>query len=336
MDVALYTGTGSSQAITGLEFSPDFVWIKNRASGGSSHALFDIVRGADKRLRSNGADAELSPAIYGTLSSFDSNGFTVAPGSSDDIETCNLNDTYVGWTWDAGSSTVSNTDGSITSSVRANPSAGFSIVSYTGTSANATVGHGLGVTPSLLIVKNSDGVYNWRVWHKQLSSTEVLWLNTTDAVQTGQTTMWNSTLPSSTVFNLGTNAGVNLSTNNYVAYCFAPVDGYSSFGSYVGNGSTDGPFVYTGFRPRWLMIKESSAGDDPGHWMIIDTARSVGNQANNRLHADLSNSEYANSGPDILSNGFKLRNESAIGNFSGVTYIYAAFAEHPFQYARAR
>jgi hypothetical protein len=338
MDVALYTGTGSSQSITGLGFSPDLVWIKNRTDSGSSHALFDAVRGTDKRLRSNGTDAELSPAIYGSLTAFNSNGFTVAPGSDPTdpaIETCKSSKAYVGWCWDAGSSTVTNTQGSISSQVRANASAGFSIVTYTGNGSSAqTVGHGLGAKPGLIIVKSrSNGTWNWGVYHSSLTgSTPLLVLNGTGAA----INIYNAFNPAnntSSVFGIGNEVTTNESSGTYVAYCFAPVDGYSSFGSYTGNGSADGPFVYTGMRPRYLCIKSTSFSDQ---WIVFDAARNTSNVVNLHLHPNLSNNEASLDWLDFTSNGFKIRTNYSTVNQSSGSFIYFAFAESPFQYARAR
>jgi hypothetical protein len=243
--------------------------------------------------------------------------------------------------WDAGTSTVSNTAGSITSQVRANVSAGFSVVSYTGTGAVATVGHGLGVAPQLIIARPRNAVSNWVVYHASEGAGKFLRLNTTDS-STTDSTAWNNTTPTSTVYSVGNNAA-NGSGLSVIAYCFAPVVGYSSFGSYVGNYSADGPFVYTGFRSRFVMIKCSSTGGFD--WRIFDTSRSDANGANvvnYKLYPNSSAQENdssldnANSNNiDILSNGFKLRTANGATN-EPQTYIYAAFAENPFQYARAR
>ena len=328
MDVALYTGNGSTQTISGLNFDPDLVWIKGR-SGATDHALYDTVRTATKQLESNTTTAETTEATG--LTAFATGGFSL--GALAQVNTSSA--TYAAWTWDAGSSTVTNTDGSITSQVRANASAGFSVVTYTGTGADATVGHGLGVAAGLVIVKRRDTAANWQVRHTSIAAASSIQLNLTNAAASA-TTVWNSTAPSSTVFSVGTDATVNANTATYVAYCFAPVAGYSSFGSYTGNGSADGPFVYTGFRPRWVMIKASSAAGP--HWMLIDSTRSNYNQTFNQLYANLANAELANnSALDLLSNGFKCRADT-FGNIngSGSTYIYAAFAEHPFATSRAR
>jgi hypothetical protein len=328
MDISLYTGNASALTVSGLNFSPDLVWIKPRVAA-FQHQWYDQVRGALKRIGSSSANAENTETE--TLKTFTSNGFTLG----NDVGT-NPASAVVAWNWNAGGSTVTNTSGTISAQVRANTTAGFSIVTYTGTGANATVGHGLGVAPRMIIIKSRSGVYNWRVWHTALSSTELLFLNTTDAVQTGQTTAWNSTLPTSTVFSLGSSGGVNESASTLVAYCFAPVAGYSAFGSYTGNGSADGPFIYTGFRPRYVMWKRTNTSGDS--WWIIDSARSPENVADDVLLANLSNSESVQTTPiDFLSNGFKMRNgaDGSI-NASGSTYIYMAFAESPFKFANAR
>jgi hypothetical protein len=346
MDVKLYTGTGSSQSITGLGFNPDFVWIKNRSSSGSSHALFDVVRGADNRLRSNGTDAELSPAIYGTLSSFDSAGFTVAPGSSDSVETSASGSTYVAWTWDAGSSTVTNTQGSITSSVRANATAGFSVITWTqsGSSGDTpTVGHGLGVTPSMIIVKSRSNAQSWRVYHTTLGVNQVINLDSTGAAATvGSPPAWSV---SSTTFGCK-NGQIVDSGYTYVGYAFAPVAGYSSFGSYTANASSDGPMVWLGFKPKLILIKAASDAGDMTYasWLMLDTSRDTYNICTASLYANKSQGEGlrgngTSSGTylDILSNGFKIRyNGSEVNGVNGQTYIYCAWAESPFNYARAR
>jgi len=339
MDVVTWTGNGSSpRTISGLNFSPDLVWIKNRTTSGYWNVLFDVIRGGGQ-LSSNQTDAELAAGsnIAGYVSAYTSNGFTLSAGSSN-INTVNENGSgIVGWCWDAGSSTVTNTQGSITSQVRANASAGFSIVTYTGTGVTGTVGHGLGVKPGLIIVKNRDSVLNWIVYHSARGATEYAWFNTTAAFAAASGP-WNDTEPTSSVFTVGgANTNNNESTKKIVAYCFAPVAGYSSFGSYTGNGSTDGPFVYTGFRPAFVMIKCSSSFLSPGNadWRIVDSKRNTSNVEDKILYANLSASEDTVGIVDFLSNGFKLRQVN-YSNVNAETYIYAAFAESPFQYARAR
>jgi hypothetical protein len=330
MDVKLYTGTGATQNITGLAFSPDLVWAKVRNTTGN-HSLYDIVRGATKRLASSTTSAEAT--FTNSLTSFDSGGFSL--GSNPDGDVNASGNTYAAWTWDAGSSTdTNNTAGTITpTGVRANATAGFSIVTYTGTGANATVGHGLGVAPQMIIVKTRSAGNSWKIYHSGLTSAAYN-LEFTTGAQLNEPQSWNSTAPTSTVFSVGTQNSTNQSGATQVAYCFAPVVGYSSFGSYTGNGSTDGPCIYTGFRPRWVLIKASST---TGEWGICDSARDTYNVVSNVLLAESSGSD--NPGltlMDFTSNGFKLRNTNAVRNGSGQTYIYAAFAESPFNYARAR
>ena len=339
MDVALWTGdTSTTRSITGLNFSPDLVWIKNRGSA-YWNVLFDAVRGAGNQLSSNQTDAELASAsnVAGKVSSFDANGFTLASGSSG-IYTVNENAKgHVAWCWDAGSSTVTNTQGSITSSVRANPSAGFSVVTYTGTGANATVGHGLGVAPDLIIVKSRSAVSSWRVWNRSVytvhGATYFLNLNEASSALTNAL-IFNSGNPSSTTFPVGASSSTNGSSQTYVAYCFAPVAGYSAFGSYTGNGSaSDGPFVYTGMRPRYLCIKSTSFSDQ---WIVFDSARNTSNVVNLHLHPNLANNESSFDWLDFTSNGFKIRTTYSTVNQSSASFIYFAFAESPFAYSRAR
>jgi hypothetical protein len=325
MSALLFTATGSNQTITGAGFAPDFVWIKNRATwAGNRHTLYDTVRGAQARLDSSTTEAE---ATDNDLFAFDADGFQGNLSGT----------TYVAWSWNAGGSTVTNTSGSISTQVRANPTAGFSIVTYTGTGANATVGHGLGVAPRMVIVKKRSGsVSNWVVWITGFAGTEYLSLNLTDAKTTGAT-VWNSTVPTSTVFSIGTANQVNVVSETYVAYCFAAVAGYSAFGSYTGNGSTDGPFVFLGFRPRFVLFKRTDVVND---WVIHDSSRNTYNVVDDFLKPNLLNAEatYATAGHgvDFLSSGMKLRTDSAQINASTGTYIYAAFAENPFKNSLAR
>jgi hypothetical protein len=329
-DVKLYTGNGSTQTISGLGFSPDLVWIKNRAAA-DNYKLTDIVRGATEELESNTDDAEVTNADG--LTQFNADGFDLG----DDDEYNTSSEAYVAWAWDAGSSTVTNTDGSISSQVRANASAGFSVVTYTGTgSAGATVGHGLGVTPGMIIIKSRNlSPTDWVVAHSSLNlASENLHLNDTSAA--GSTGFGAIGSWSSTIFGFRVESGsgdVNGSGYDYVAYCFAPVAGYSSFGSYTGNGSADGPFVYTGFRPRWILVKNTVGTNN---WQLFDSARNEYNVVNKYLQPNMSNDEATSDVLDIVSNGFKIR--STPGNWNGSTnlIVFAAFAEHPFQYARAR
>ena len=340
-NTVLYTGDyTTSHPITGVGFQPDLVWIKDRGLAtvyNYSHLLYDAVRGVGKELRSNATDAEADRGT-GTTSpfrSFDSDGFTVGQNySSNEVDP--TAEAFVAWNWNAGGSNATNTSGTITSTVRANTTSGFSIVTYTGTGANATVGHGLGVAPSMIILKGRTNADQWFIWHNTFTSSQYIYFNTT-AIVSGANP-WNSTLPTSTLFSLGTDAGVNGNTTTYVAYCFAPVAGYSAFGSYTGNGSTDGTFVYTGFRPRYIMLKRSSSASVTYGWQLYDTARSPYNTTYlPGLWADASAAENANTyAIDILSNGFKLRDNNVNNNDSGSTYIYAAFAESPFKFSLAR
>jgi hypothetical protein len=331
MNATTYTGTGASLAVTngatGQSFQPDFVWVKGR-SGATDHALYDSVRGVQNQLESNNTDAETAEATG--LTAFGSNGFTV--GALAQMNTSAA--TYVGWQWKAGGTAVSNTDGTISSQVSANTTSGFSVVTYTGTGSAATIGHGLGVVPRMVIVKNRDAADAWQVYHAANTAnpeTDYLVLNTT-AATADAADRWNDTLPTSTVFSIGNGVEVNTSTEKYVAYCWSEIAGFSAFGSYTGNGSANGTFVYTGFRPRFVMIKVSSGSTGP--WNIIDTARDPFNLSTKGLYADLADAEDSSRVMDILSNGFKFRGTP--GNTSGATFIYMAFAENPFKYANAR
>jgi hypothetical protein len=339
MDATLYTGTGASLSVTNTaSFKPDLVWVKSR-SAATENRLTDSVRGVTKALVSSATAAE-STDTQG-LTAFGSAGFTV--GTNTDYN--NSAATYVAWQWQAGQgSSSSNTNGTITSTVSVNASAGFSIVSYTGTGSGATVGHGLGVAPSVIICKNRSASGAWHSYFSAISGMQngYIVLNSSAAFFTPNTTVWNGIQPTSTTFSIGTDSGVNGSGNAQIAYCWTPIAGYSAFGSYTGNGSTDGSFVYTGFRPKFVMIKVTSAAQP---WIIIDTARNTYNVAGDYLMADSSSAENALSpistatALDILSNGFKLRNNassSGYTNASSATYIYMAFAENPFKNSLAR
>jgi hypothetical protein len=329
-DVVTRAGNSSSFSVTGLQFSPDFFWTKCRNTA-LSHYLADTVRGDDNILFSNLTNAEVSEPQY--ITAISSDGYTLGAGAN----VANYNGTggtYVDWIWrGSDSSAVSNTDGTITSTVSANTDAGFSIVTYTGTAAVATVGHGLGVAPSMIITKNRDTTTDWWVYHAALGSTKYMVLNTTAAAVTSSTA-WNNTSPTSTVFTLG-GAGNPSNANQDVAYCFAEVEGFSKFGSYTGNGSSDGPFIYTGFRPAFVLIKQSSVSGNS--WQLLDTARETINPNDQVLFPNLSNAEGTlNATFDFLSNGLKIRTTDGTVNTNGATYIYMAFAENPFKHSLAR
>ena len=323
----LYTGTGSSHAVSGIGFQPDWVWIKCRDDS-HNHQVFDVVRGVHKRMRTDtdGAETESSES----LKSFDSDGFTLGTQANVNASASGDN-SFVSWNWLAGGSASSNTDGDITSSVSANTTAGFSIVSYTGTGSTDTIGHGLGAKPSVILVKKRNGSANWYMYHHKNTSapeTDFLTLNSA-AATSDNANNWNDTEPASSVFSVGASGTTNPSSGTMIAYCFAEKQGYSKFGSYTGNGNADGTFVYTGFKPAWVLIKQSSVANE--EWQLLDNKRNTFNPTNTALFP--SSSVVENSGndrSDFLSNGFKCRSTSAGVNSSGQTYIYMAFAESPF------
>ena len=323
-----YTGTGSTRSVTGVGFGPGLTWIKSR-SASTDHALYDTVRGATKQLESNTATQETTESTG--LTSFDSNGFTL--GSLAQLNTSGA--TYVGWNWKGGGTAVTNTQGSITSQVSANPTAGFSIVTWAGVPVNSnssTIGHGLGISPKFIIIRNRDMVDISYAYHTYGGNNNLFRLGTINAM-TSSTSIWGTSNPTSTVFGIRNDAFTNATTQNLVAYCFAEIPGYSAFGSYTGNGSTDGPFVYTGFRPRFVLLKVTNT---TGNWTILDTLREGYNVDNDPLYPNLNNAEDTTDLLDILSNGFKLRTTDASVNGNTNTYIYAAFAENPFKYSLAR
>jgi hypothetical protein len=336
-----YAGAGTTtQSVTGTGFSPDWIWIKNRTDG-YSHVLQDVCRGfgATKNLASNSTNAEGASGAtgdnYGHVSTSDSDGFTVTHtiNGSDDGGTIRKGthfsgNNYVAWCWDANGTGVSNTSGTISSTVSANTTAGFSIVSYTGNlTAGATVGHGLGVAPSMIVIKNrSSAGTEWLTYHKSLGNGKYLALQSNSA-QAGSVTIWGT---SSTTFTLAQAYGdYNGNGNSHVAYCFADVKGYSKFSSYTGNGSADGSFTYCGFSPALVIFKRTdSAGFN---WVMSDNKRNTYNPIGTYLHPNLSSEDGIGSRDiDFLSNGFKIRNSNTTWNASGGTYIYMAFASNPF------
>jgi hypothetical protein len=331
-DSTLYTqnGAASNVIVNQGQFKPDLVWIKCRSNSGTFNNLVDSVRGVSSALFSNSTAAQDS---YPVFSSFNSNGFTLPLGDTGTNSVSGR--TQVAWQWQAGqSSGSSNTAGSITSTVSVSTTAGFSVVTYTGTGANATVGHGLGVAPRMIIVKNRVSVTDWAVYHASVGNTGALRLNLTAATET-DSRYWNNTTPTSTVFSVGSSSTVNGSSNTQVAYCWAEIAGFSALGSYVGNGSTNGPFIYTGFRPEFILVKNTQAAQN---WRIVDTSRSPYNQTIGMLEPSSSAAEYTDAGNsdyDILSNGFKIRNTGGMNN-NNETHIFMAFAENPFKNANAR
>ena len=326
----LYSGNASTNAITldGSEnMRPDWLWIKCRSHADSSQ-LFDVLRGTNA-LRSDDTHADADASSNG-FTSFDSNGFTLN-GSNGGGNVNNSGRTYAAWNWNANGSGSSNSDGSITSSVSANTTAGFSIVSWTGTAANATVGHGLGVAPKVIIVKNRIDTTNWNVFHESVGNTGSLYLNSNQTTETYQP-FWNNTSPTSSVFTVGSDGATNGSSDAMIAYCFADVQGYSKFGSYTGNGNADGAFVYCGFEPAFVIIKGAASGDGTAaqHWEMYDNKRNVFNPQNKALFPSLNSAESTESRINFLSNGFKAIINSDGVNDNNSTYIFMAFAESPF------
>ena len=312
----LYTGTSSgNQAVTGVGFQPDWIWTKNRVDAFGSN-LYDAIRGTGYYLQSNNTSA--SQSAVASLISFDSDGFTV--GTGDNVQYTSNNG--VAWNWKANGLGSANTDGSInTTYTSANTTSGFSISKFVGTGSNATVGHGLGVAPKMIIVKSLVSG-NWSVYHASLGGTKAIFMDLTGGAAT-HIDYWNNTDPTSSVFSIGTSSNMNHSGQDMIAYCFAPITGFSSINSYTGNGNADGPFVYTGFKPAWIMIKRTDAGES---WLMMDNKRLGYNPVNEVLLADTNEAEFS-SNFDILSNGFKLR--TTLGNASSGSYIYMAFAEAP-------
>ena len=319
-DTLLYTATGT-QSVTGAEFQPDLSWVKSRSTT-SSHYLLDAVRGSTKTVKSDSTDAE---GTQNLITSFNSDGVTLGSANWSDGRTAVI------WNWKANGAGSSNTDGSVSSTVSVNTTAGFSIVSYTANgNAGTTIGHGLNAVPSMIITKDRDASGLWLVYHAKSDSSapqnKYLELNSTGTVQ--DYPVWNDTAPTSSVFTIGTASENNTNGRNIIAYCFAEKQGYSKFGSYTGNGNADGTFVYTGFKPAFIIHKRTDA---TGNWNMHDSTRSLINTADERLYSNLSNAEDSGGdyGDDILSNGFKIRTTEASWNASGGSFIYMAFAEAP-------
>ena len=328
-NTVLYTGNSSTQSITGVGFSPDWTWIKQR-NAAENHFLTDSVRGAGLHLRSDATTAESDTSA--TFTAFGADGFSLTGSGSAAPQINDDGDTYVAWNWLAGTA-FSNSAGAngatIASSGQVNTTAGFSIVKYTGNAtAGATVAHGLSSAPQFIITKNRDASTAWHVYYGD--ATDYLVLNTTAATADSAASGWNDVAPTSSVFSLGASNPSN--ANQDIAYCFHSVEGYSKVGSYTGNGNADGTFVFTGFRPAWIMQKKSN---NTGHWHIWDSTRNTSNEVTRYLSADDTSTEATDGGLDILSNGFKPRKTGSGLNASGDTYIYLAFASQPFKFSNA-
>ena len=326
-NTVLYTGTGATQSITGVGFQPDWVWLKRRSSS-ANHTLLDVVRGATKTLESSTTGAEETQAQ--SITSFDSDGWTIGSRLQDNQS----GGTYVSWNWLAGGTAVSNTDGSITTSVSANTKAGFSILTYTGNNTSgATIGHGLDQAPEFAIIKKRDGVHSWHCYHESLGNTHGIQLSS-NGNKIDLLGYWNDTSPTSSVMTLGNYSGVN-ATDDYVAYCFHSVEGYSKLGQYRANGNDDGVYVYCGFRPNFIMVKATDATE---HWNIpvftVDANGSMKTLSPNRSVAERNMDD--NPAVDILSNGFKMKTNDGNYNNSGKTFLFYAVAEQPFKYSNAR
>ena len=326
----LYTGNGSTQNITNNanagNFKPDYIWTKARGDNGG-HTNQDSNRGAGKQFYPNLTYQEEN--VQG-VSAFLTNGFSLGSNGTSNAN----NVTHVAWQWKCnGGTTASNSDGTITSTVQANTTAGFSIITYTGTGSVGTIGHGLGVAPKMLIVKNRTTALDWAIYHKDLTDDGyVVAFNNTDAQADSGTNRWNHTAPTSSVIHIGAGQQTNQNTNNMVCYAFAPIQGYSKFGKYVGNGNANGPFIYTGFKPAFLIVKNiTNSGYD---WAMTDNKRSPINEVDKYLWPNSTGYEYSGSGinldMDYLSNGIKLRTSRSETNHNGATFIYMAFAENPF------
>jgi len=314
----LYTGTGSSNALTGVGFQPDWTWIKCRDDT-HNHQVFDAVRGVHKRMRTdtNGAETTSNES----LKTFDSDGFTL--GTQTNVN--QSSGTFASWNWLANGAGSANTDGSITSTVSANTTSGFSIVSWTGTGANATIGHGLGSVPKMILLKCRTQADKWIVYHNSIGNTKYLVLNENDA-ETTSSTHWNNTSPTNSVFSTGSSGNVSGVGETFIAYCFSGKIGYSKFGSYTGTNGLN--FIYTGMKPKFCMFKRTDSADN---WKILDSARSTFNIMNETLSADTSSAEASESDVyvDFLSNGIRLDGTNGAINASGGSYIYMCFAEEP-------
>lgn len=312
-----YTGNGGTQSITGVGFKPDLVWIKCRTND-YYHVIYDTVRGAERELHSNTDEAEDTQAENGYVTSFDTDGFTVVPGSTNALNVNFSGEDYVAWCWKKG------------------VTPGFDIVGYTGDgNAGRTISHSLGQVPAVMILKDRDSNQSWVVYHHEAASdpeTDFLRLQNAEAL-IDNADVWNDTAPTASDFTVGISDSTNVNGRNFIVYLFAEVPGFSRFGSYTGNGSSDGPFVWCGFRPAFVLVKRT---DSNNSWSMQDSGRSVYNPVDDVLYSDLQDTEYTRSAIDFLSNGFKLRSTDSPTNANGGNYVFMAFAEHPFKFANAR
>jgi len=331
----IYTGTGSENAVTGVGFQPDWTWIKNASSGSNyDHTLYDALRGATKQIYSNQTNGQYTEAQG--LKSFDSDGFT----NGTDVKGNSNGSTLVSWNWKANGQGSSNTDGSInTTYTSVNTTSGFSISTYSGTGSAATIGHGLGTVPQVMIVKNTYQSEHWIVYHHRIddvasggsNAPQDKYIRFNQNGTRADFAMWNDTAPTSSVLSLGTDNAVNQAGGTHVAYCFSERKGFSKFGSVKGNGSDDGPFIYTGFKPAFYIHKVYNGGT--GQWLMFDNKRNESNVVNKFLKVDAGEAEGTSGTAnqvDFLSNGIKIRENNGDLNLgTGYNYLYMAFAEHP-------
>jgi len=335
-NTVLYTGNNNTNVITGVGHQPDMIWVKKR-NAEADHIIFDSVRGVTKGIFPSRNSAEETEGGNRGLRSFNTDGFTLGVEVNDMAGSCNdNNDTFVSWNWKAGTAFTNDASstsvGSIDSAGSVNNDAGFSIVTYTGTGSNGTVKHGLNSVPKMFLVKELSNANSWEVYHASQGAGKNAQLNTTAAFESAGSSRWNSTAPTSATISIGTDSGVNRSSSNYIAYCFAEKQGYSKFGSYTGNGNADGPFVHLGFKPAWVFVKNTVDTDD---WTIWDNKRedyAPGNPNESILVTNNSDAELDATARsvDFLSNGFKLRTNNTEINTTDEVYIYMAIAENPF------
>ena len=311
-------GSPNTQSITGLDFQPSFTWCKNRDAG-SNHALFDSLRGVTKLINSNTGTADTT--VADTLTAFDTNGFTLGTDVNQGVVN-NINQNFVSWNWKGGT-TATNTDGSTTTSVSANPTAGFSVVSYTGTGSVATLGHGLSTAPTTVLIKRLN-TGDWILGSNGMASWNYVMSLNSDSAPANQVNQFNGTAPTTSLVTLGTEGQTNQSGIGFIMYCFSNIAGFSKGGSYIGNGNSR--FIYTGFKPAFVLGKQLAGGSD---WWLFDSARSPSNIANKVVYPNANAADATNPVLDLLSNGFKIRTSAAQFNGNGTTYLYLAFAEEP-------